>query len=133
MSVEAAIYDILSKASAVTAICGKRIYPIALPQGKSVPAVLFQQISSQDVVSTSGHDGLRTDRVQVTCWDDDPDGARTLAEAVRTALLAATGSHGGSTIRYCSIEDEGDAFDLSKDNEQLDRYGKRQDWQVCYS
>jgi len=81
-----------------------------------------------------GDGDLRTDRVQIACWDDDPDGARTLAEAVRAAMQAAgaRGSHGGVTVQYCSIEDEGDAISIPTDNETLARYGKRQDWEISY-
>jgi hypothetical protein len=137
MSLEAAIYDILKSASGVTALVGgtssPRIYPIGIPQGKVMPAVVFQQISSDDIVTTDNATGLRTDRVQIICWDEDPDGARALAEAVRTAMAAAGGSHGAVTILYCSILDEMDAFDIAGDSERLDRYGKQQDWEIAYN
>ncbi len=139
MSLEAAIYDILSKAADVTALVGgavsPRIYPLTIPQGKPMPAVVYQQIGSGVEFTCEGDGDLRTDRVQITCWDDDPDGARTLAEAVRTAMQAegARGSHGGVTVQYCSIEDEGDAISIPAENETLARYGKRQDWEISYT
>ncbi len=138
MSLEAAIYDILKSAAGVTALVGgvasPRIYPIGMPQGKPMPAVVYQQITSLVEFTCEGDGDLRTDRVQITCWDDDPDGARTLAEAVRTAMQAAgaRGSHGGVTVQYCGIDDEGDAISIPADNETLARYGKRQDWEISY-
>jgi len=137
MSIEAAIYDILSGAGAVTALVGgshsPRIYPLGIPAGKSMPAAVYQQISSVDHFSCSGHDNPRTDRVQVTCWAENSDGARTLAEAVRTALAAGAGAHGSVTVLYCSFLDEGDAIDFNEQSERLDRYGKRQDWEIAYT
>jgi hypothetical protein len=136
MSIEAAVYDILRSAAGVTSLVGgsvsPRIYPVTIPQGKAMPAIVYQQIVGTIDTTCDGDGDLRTDGVQVTCWDDDPDGARTLAEAVRTALQAASGSHGSSTILYCSIDDEGDASVINEQNETLTRYGKRQDWEIAY-
>jgi len=136
MSLEAAIYDVLKSASAITALVGgrvsPRIYPVTIPAGKAMPAVVFQQINGTVGHTCDGDGDLRTDTVQVTSWDDDPDGARSLAEAVRTALQPASGSHGGVTIIYCSLDDEGDAVALNEENETLSRYGKRQDWEIAY-
>lgn len=140
MSIEAAVYDILKSASAVTALVGgtsaPRIYPLGIPAGKTGAAVVYQQISSIPTHTCDGDGDLRTDRIQVNCWSPQggsPDDARALAEAVRTALAAASGSHGGVTIRYCSSDDEGDIFDINETDENLTRYGKRQDWEICYS
>ena len=138
MSLEAALYDILKGASGVTTIVGgtksPRIFPLGIPQGKAVPAVVYQQITGEVTVSCEGDGDLRTDGVQITCWDDDPDGARSLAEAVRTALQAeaAKGAHGSVTVTYWSIGDEADVIDENEDNETLTRYGKRQEWEICY-
>lgn len=139
MSLEAAIYDILKSAAGVTDLVGgaasPRIYPLTIPQGKPMPVVVYQQIGSGVEFTCEGSGDLRTDSVQISVWDDDPDGARLLAEAVRTAMLAAAarGSHGGVTIQYCSIEEEGDAISIPDDNETLARCGKRQDWEVAYA
>jgi len=136
MSVEAAVYDILSSASGVTSLVGgarsPRIYPLAIPQGKSMPAVVFQQVSSIDEVTCDGHSEPRDDRFQVSCWADDPDGARALAEAVRAAMAAASGSHGSVTVRFCSFDGERDQIETPPENETLERYGKSQDWIVIY-
>jgi hypothetical protein len=135
MTVEAAMYSVLAGNAGVTALVGgsmsPRIYPLGIPQGKSVPAIVYQQVTSGDIVTVDGPMDPRTDYFQVTCWDDNPDGARSLAEAVRTALTAAAGSHGSVTVHWFSFEDEGDISEL--EIEIKERYGKRQDWIVCYS
>jgi hypothetical protein len=137
-SVEAAIYAILSGYGPITALVGgaksPRIYPLGIPQGKSVPALVYQQVSSSDEESCDGPLGPRTDRVQVTSWDDDPDGARLLAEAVRRAMTTgwAAGNNGTLVVTYCRLLDEGDAYDVNEENESLTRYGKRQDWEIAY-
>jgi len=136
MSLEAAIFDILAETAAVTALVGgsrtPRISPIHRAQGKAVPAIIYQQISSDDEVTCDGHIGPREDRVQVNCWAATPAAARSLAEVVRTALSAASGSHGSVTVRYCSIADEGDIWEIDERAEAETVYGKRQDWIICY-
>ena len=136
MSLEAALYDILSTAAGVTVLVGgahsPRIYPLGIPAGKNVPAVVYQHVSSDVPLSCEGDGDLRSDHIQIVCWDDDPDGARVLAEAVRAALQAASGSHGSVTVMYCSILDEGDLYEHNEQNENLSRYGKRQDWEIAY-
>lgn len=138
MSVEAAIYSILSSAPGVTSLVGgsrsPRIFPVAVPQGKPMPAIVYQQISSGDEITTGGHVGPRTDRFQITGWvaNDDPEGARALAEAIRAAMAAASGSHGSVTVGFCSFDDEGDIYETPEAAEQLERFGKRQDWIVSY-
>lgn len=139
MSLEAAIYDILKSAAGVTALVGgpasPRIYPLTIPQGKDMPAIVYQLVNSGVEFTCEGDGDLRTDRVQISVWAADPDDARLLAEAVRAAMQAAgaRGSHGGVLIQYWSIEDEGDAISIPEDNEILIRYGKRQDWEVAYA
>jgi hypothetical protein len=141
MSVEDAIYDILKSAAGVAVLVGgpsaPRIYPVAVPPGKSGALVVYQQISSQDEESCDGPSDPRTDRVQISCWSargvsGSPDQVRALAEAVRSAMVSATGSHGSVTVVYCRIIDEGDLYDRG-DDENLARYGKRQDWEMAYS
>jgi hypothetical protein len=137
MSVEAAIYTILKADGTVTALVGgaasPRIYPIGIPQGKSVPAVVYQQIAGDRPKSTGGTIGFCDALFQVTCWDDDLLGARALADAVRDALDDYTGTPvaGGNTIMQCSVVGEGDAINLDE-AETADRIGKRLDIEVAY-
>jgi len=136
MSVEAAVYDILSSDSGVTSLVGgarsPRIYQLAVPQGKSMPAIVYQQISSVEEITCDGPADPRDDRFQIASWADDPDVARAVAEAVRTAMDAASGEHGSVTIRFCSFDGEGDRVEIPPENETLSRYGKSQDWIIAY-
>lgn len=130
------MYYILSNDATVAGLVGPttspRIYPLGIPSGKGVPAVVYQIISSQELTTCDHQIEPRTERVQVTCWDDDPDGAVTLAEAVRAALQGASGSYGTIRIQYCALDDEGDDLHVDEHSERLTRYGKRQDWEVAY-
>ena len=142
MSLEAALYDILKAASAVTDLIGgarsPRIYPLGIPQGKTGAAVVYQLLSSPDEVTCDGQLGQPEPHWQITCWSAQggtPDDARALAEAVYKALTApqAAGNHGGTEVRYWISEDERHTADVNEQDESLTRYGIQQDWQVSYS
>ena len=136
MSVEAALYTILKADRTVTGLVGvvsPRIYPIGIPQGKSVPAIVYQQIAGGRPKSTTGTIGFCYALFQITCWDDDLLGARALADAVRDALDDFTGTPvvGGNEIMQCSVVGEGDAINLDE-AETADRIGKRLDVEIAY-
>ncbi len=143
MSLHTALYDILSKASGVTALVGgaksPRLYPLGIPQGKSGAAVTYQIISAPDDVTCEGHKGQPDATVQITCWSAQrgtPDDAQTLADAVYAALTAdaAKGTHGGTDVQYWTCLDDGrDTADINEQNESLTRYGKQSDWEVSYT
>jgi len=65
---------------------GERVYPVRLPQGATIPAVVYQRISTDPVRSHSGNSGLATVRFQLSCWAETYDEASTIAEKIRTAL-----------------------------------------------
>lgn len=142
MSLEAALYDILSTAAGVTALVGgarsPQIYPLGIPQGKTGAAVVWQIIGAPDGVTCDGHDGQPDARIQITCWSAQggtPDDARALADTVYTALTAnaAKGTHGGTDVQYWTYDDERDTADVNEQNELLTRYGKQQDWEVSFT
>ena len=102
MSIEAALYTILSSDATVTALVGSRsprIYPLGIPAGKGVPAVVYQQINGMRPTTCDGTLGLCEALFQVTCWDDEIDGARSLADAVRDAL----DDYSGTPVSYTHL------------------------------
>lgn len=54
MSAERIIYSLLSSAPGVTAIVSNRIYPLALPEGKALPAIVYDIVAQQERVPLSG-------------------------------------------------------------------------------
>lgn len=139
MSIESALYDILKSAAGVTALIGgsrsPRVYPLGIPKGRSVPAVVYQLASAPDDVTCEGNRGQPDARMVITCWAEDPDGARALADAVYAALTAsgAKGTHAGTAVECWVYLDERDIYDPGIENERLERYGTQQDWLVSYS
>jgi len=91
MNAEGAIWSAILASAPVTALVGTRVYPMMLPQGPTFPAVVYQRISTVPDMLVDGP-GFAPIRMQLSMWATTFDGARTLADAVVTALH---GYHGG--------------------------------------
>ena len=68
---------------AVSDLVGTRVYPTKAPQGVALPYVVYQLISRVPVNHSTGATQTNFQRIQVSCWAEDYDGALALAAAVR--------------------------------------------------
>lgn len=88
---EESIYAHLSTVAAVSTLAGTRIYPVFLPQDPTYPAISYQRISSQPQVAIGGFCNLDNPRIQIDCWASSYSAVKSLAEAVRDAMMSAPG------------------------------------------
>lgn len=86
------IKDILTANTAVQAVISGRLYPLRVPETGSFPCVQYQQISTVPVNQKSGPAACDFARVQVNCYATLPKGANDLADLVRAALEAYSGT-----------------------------------------
>lgn len=86
--VEADILGAL-KGSPPATSAGDNVYAFLLPESATYPAITYQRISNVPVNSLAGRSNLDQVRVQVDCWAETYDAAKTLAGEVRTAMAAA--------------------------------------------
>lgn len=93
MSAESQIYAALSGALAVTSIVADRIYPDAIPEDKSLPAVVFARTGTEPYVTLAGARFAEDISAQVVAWAE----TRTAADAVGDAAEAALRA-GGFTV-----------------------------------
>lgn len=87
--IEATIYATLKNDAGVTALVSSRIYPVVMPEGTALPAVVYQRISTNPVASLDGDSGLDLVRMQISSWGKSYSSAKVLAAAVRTSLVGA--------------------------------------------
>lgn len=85
--IQADIYKVLSENSSVADIVSSRIYPIEIPQGGSVPAIVYVINDITPIKSLDGESGLDNGTVEITCWAKDYKTAQLLASAVRSAFI----------------------------------------------
>lgn len=89
--IEAALFSHLSTYAGMVALCGTRIYPVTLPQGVTLPAVVYQQVSGAPVQDRdSAAAGFTRSRFQFTIWAATDTSAVAVAGALRTAMGAFT-------------------------------------------
>lgn len=108
--IESSTFTILSGDGTVAALVGTRIYPLVVPQDVALPAISYQKISG---VREYAHDaplGFASVRIQVNCVDDDYDGAKALAAAVRGAMSGYSGTATGLDIHAMFMDNEVDSY-----------------------
>ncbi len=98
MSAETLINAALLADSTTTALVAARIYPLLASQACAVPFVVFTRISTVPTNTTTGESATHQARFQFDCYDDNLTDANTLADAVQSAVLAA------STLRAMRLD-----------------------------
>lgn len=73
----------------VSALVADRIVPLLRLQEMGLPSVTLRRIVLTPTNSISGDEGLDNTRLQIDSLDDNYDGARQVADAVRAAMKAA--------------------------------------------
>jgi len=126
MSLEGAIYTLLAADGTVSGIVSTRIHNIYLPEGVSIPAIVFSQISGVPDYSCDGATGQRASRYQITSWARTPVLARTLAAAVDSVFSGYFGTSDSTVFQAAFV---GTIYDIPSLSvaEQQDRYGKAVD------
>lgn len=86
--IEAGLFQLLSTATAITAICQTRIYPVVLPTGPKYPAMTYQVIVAPQS-QTMNTAGMQHWRLQFDCWGDTYGDAVSLRAALIKTLNGA--------------------------------------------
>lgn len=98
------IFDTLSAAPGVTGLVSSRIYAERGPDDGTVPAVIFERVSSPSTVTLNG-DHFMNDVVSVGCYAETVEGVEALAQAVREALETVAVIRGVSPIPFMPDEE----------------------------
>lgn len=116
MSLNEAIYAWWQANGTLCALAGSRLYPQKLPQGSTLPASVYQQVSE---VGDMAHDGpldLFKPVYQFDCYGNSLSQAKTLALTLRQQLNGYKGTVGGVTIEGVffvnMVDDFGDALEV---------------------
>jgi len=131
-TIEEALFYILGADATIDSLVDGRIYPNAVPQGKAMPAITYQQISGPREYTTDGPVGLVMARYQVNCWTETYAEARQLGEAVRLTLNGYIGTIESLQIYGIFLENEGDLPSIQPGVDRLRRFAKYLDFTVCF-
>jgi hypothetical protein len=103
-----ALYAHLSSVLSV----GDRVYPLTLPQGATLPAVVYQLVGGEGPLHSHGDtragDGagasFQRSRVQLGCWAESARAAELLATEVEAAVDGFTGTWGAVPIASALVD-----------------------------
>lgn len=110
-SIEAAVRALLVGAPAVATLVGQRIYPYALPQGATYPAIRYQRISTDRTYSIQARSDRAQVRMQVDCYAEALTDALALAAAVRDAIDVYSGTSAGVAVRSVTAAGESGGYE----------------------
>lgn len=123
--IEAAVYELLSTDTAISAIVSDRIYPLFAPQRKpttypetSRTWVTYQTVSEVREMPLNGPTGLVVSRIQIDSFAYNYDVARTLADAIRMRLEGFNGSAAGHRIQRIWLDNRIDSYEFETEGSE---------------
>lgn len=115
MRAEKVIYSLIENDAGVTALVAGRVYPSRMPQNTTMPAVVYQVVSANELTpidAQAGFQVVRT-RVQITAMAKNYVDVKNTLEAVRIACLYKSGTIAG--VKVISITRDSVGPDLRDD------------------
>jgi hypothetical protein len=91
---------------------GDRVYPLTLPQGATLPAVVYQLVGGEGPLHSHGdaHSGdgagasFQRSRIQIACWAESARAAELLATEVKQVVDGFTGTWGPVPIASALVD-----------------------------
>lgn len=104
------LFHLLSTTSAITAICGTRIYPELRPTGPLYPLIEFKKISKK-ANPTLDTSGMQRDRYQFDCCAQTDIVAEQLCDVLRQTLNGYQGVlSDGTHLQNAIISNENSSY-----------------------
>lgn len=136
MKAEQVIKYRLANFAGVTALVGtgsdNRVYPNALPQKPTYPAIVFKRIGSRRLQGHHSDPGVCYATLQVICLADSADGVLALTEQVRLALERYGYAVAGTLIDGVLVYDITLGSDASDYDGELDKHITSTDYTVVH-
>lgn len=101
--IEDALRAVLIADADVAALVTARVWPMKLPQTATLPAVVYQRVSTIGGVGLAAPVGPTRSRVQFSAWAATFGQARQLGEAVVHALNGWSGTAGGQDVQLVRL------------------------------
>ena len=125
---EVGLYAKLSGDAGVSALVGTRIYPLLMPQEPTLPAIVYQRISTVPLgQSHQGGNHLNRARMQLACHATTILAAKQLAQAVWRALDGDSGTWSNVTVQSCLRANELDGYEP-----EVEAYRVTADYLIVY-
>ena len=118
-TLEAALFRQITTDAAMVAIFGTRVYPLAMPQNPTYPAVVYTMVGGTRTMHTRGPSAHKVARVEFAVYDRGhaaavENASKLQARLLRdwpTGTLGADGSHAGIPVNGILDAGDRDGFD----------------------
>lgn len=94
--IEDALHTLLTGDADLAVLVSTRIGYWQLPDESATPYVVYFEVTPDAPLEAIG---MRSSQWQISCWADTPQGAKTVARAVRSLLHTYIGVVGSTTIK----------------------------------
>lgn len=84
------IYTVLTASTLITSLTTTRIYPVIIPQNATLPHIVYNRVSGDQVNGLAGYLTMEKPKYQIDVYSDSYEQARTLAGRVHTVLNSST-------------------------------------------
>lgn len=115
MTMETAIFALLSGDAGVASIAGDRIFPQIAPEDVDSPFVTYQRISGPRIKSMDGPSRLAQPRIQIDAYAESYAQVKALSLAIRKRLDGYRGTVSGVRIGGISLETDQDFLEDNMD------------------
>ena len=88
----------LENHAGLNALIAGRVYPLRLKQNATLPAVVYQRITTAPTYSQEGDSHLDEIQMQFACWGSTLLTVKQIAEELRVALSGFAGTMGTETV-----------------------------------
>ncbi len=109
MKIDRVIKNQLTGTAAVTALLGRRIFPVIAPASTQTPYAVYTLVSEITEHALSGDSAEVSALYQVSVFDEDYNDAKAGADAIRAVLQNFSGTMGGGggiTVGRCFFVQE---------------------------
>jgi hypothetical protein len=96
--------------TALAALVDDRAYPMKLPERATFPAITYFQVSATEGNTHGGYDNTIVGRWQISCWAETYGAAKALAESVKVAIRAFSGSL-TQVVKKSYVDNETDLYE----------------------
>lgn len=138
--IEAAIYELLSSDTAITAIVGDRIYPLVAPQRKAIAYpnvpktyVTYERTSGARNMPLNGVNGFVVAVYRIIGFAYNYELAKTLGDSIRLKLDGFRGSAGGHPIQRIWCDSDSDGYEYETDATETAVFFVNQDFRIVYA
>jgi hypothetical protein len=98
----------------VSTLLGTRVYPDRLPQGATLPAAVYYQISLTEETHLGGLVGVGHARIQIDAYASTRLAANALALAIRDALATSGGRGTWGTVGVSGCVPTAERYDVQE-------------------